>query len=149
MTTLLSYAAFLLETVWSRTISLCCSKHSPCLLSGSTTCSGQLFSVRILYRALRALHLYYKCWITLWPCTKYPCKNNLPLLARYQAARRSCLYNSSIHLCNGYYACTTAATICARCRQRYIEKNKYTYIHSEISNLIIGLTLLTDTTARQ
>ena len=32
--------------------------------------SDQLFSICILCRfTLRALYLYYKCWITLWPCT--------------------------------------------------------------------------------
>ena len=100
--------------------------------------------------ALRALHLYYKCWITLWPCTDI-----LRLLARYWAVRQLCLHNSSACFHYRYHACATATATCAKVRTYiytyiYIYIYIYTYIYIYIyiklyianlkQNMPIGLT---------
>ena len=85
--------AFLPQTVRSQSIGFRCSRcaPSPTLLCAGAMCSGQLCSIRIVRKfTLRALNLD-KCWITLFWCTKYPSKDNLPLplLARKWDNRQS------------------------------------------------------------
>ena len=63
----------------------------PTLLCTGAMRSGQLFSIHIMCTfTLGALHLH-KCWITLCWYTKYPFKDNLPLLllARKRDNRQS------------------------------------------------------------
>ena len=73
--------AFLPQAFRSQSIGFRRSRRapSPTLLCAGAMHSGQLFSICIVRRfTLGTLHLH-KCWITLYWCTKYLSKDNLPL----------------------------------------------------------------------
>ena len=125
------HSSILSPALW-RTISFCRRKHAPYPLCFPAVplYSGQLFSICILCRfTLRALHLYYKCWIPL--AVQGPAKQSGP---RFGSAHLGKVWPSWFALgadITYIYWYVYILYICIN-----------VYIHSEISNGTWSLALL-------